>query len=209
MTRCVCISALRQVTRHQINQTPQTDMENPAAPLPRLVLHHDANRDSIDPSGIAKTWLENLQKKISEDKLGNVSDLFIDDCWWRDVVGLSWNITTKRGTDEISKYLQSQAAKSGFGQLKAMDQGSLQPKLSDIGGLIWIESGFAFGTKAGTGRGIVRLANVRPLEWKAWMVHTNLDELNGFPEHSPQEKSNGNETKDIQVLIIGAGTHSG
>ena len=78
-----------------------------------------------------------------------------------------------------------------------------------MGGLIWIESGFTFDTKAGTGRGIVRLANVGPLQWKAWIVHTTLDELKGFPEHSPQEKSNGYETKDTQVLIIGAGMHSG
>jgi hypothetical protein len=184
-------------------------MENPAAPLPSLVLHHDTNREAIDPGSIVKTWLENLQDKISQNQLKNVSDLFIEDCWWRDVVGLSWNITTKRGTNEISKYLQSQAVKSGFGQLKEINQGSLQPRLSDISGLIWIESGFTFNTNAGSGRGIVRLANIGPRQWKAWIVHTNLDELKGFPELSPQEKSNGYETKDIQVLIVGAGTHPG
>lgn len=184
-------------------------MENPAAPLPRLVLHQDANREAIDPGSIVKTWLENLQDKISQNQLRDVSDLFIGDCWWRDVVGLSWNITTKRGTNEICKYLQSQGIKSGFGQLRAINQGPLQPRLSDIGGLIWIESGFTFNTKAGSGRGIVRLANIGPLQWKAWIVHTNLDELKGFPEHLPQEKSNGYETKDIQVLIVGAGTYPG
>ena len=78
-----------------------------------------------------------------------------------------------------------------------------------MGGLIWVESGFTFDTKAGTGRGIVRLAKVGPLQWKAWIVHTTLDELKGFPEHSPKGKSNGYETKDTQVLIIGAGMHSG
>jgi hypothetical protein len=36
--------------------------------------------------------------------------------------------------------------------------------LPDMGGLIWIESGFTFDTKAGTGRGIVRLANVGSLQ---------------------------------------------
>ena len=185
-------------------------METAAPPLPQLVLHDDSTRDSIDPGSIAKTWLENLQTKLSQDQLGDVSDLFIDDSWWRDIVGLSWNITTKRGTNEISQYLQSQAAKSGFGQFNVIGQGALQPRLSDMGGLIWIESGFTFDTKAGTGRSIVRLANVGPLKWKAWIVHTTLDELKGFPEHSPQEKSNnGYKTKDTQVLIIGAGMHSG
>jgi hypothetical protein len=184
-------------------------METAAAPLPQLVLHDESTRDSIDHGSIAKTWLENLQTRLSQDKLGDVSDLFIDDSWWRDIVGLSWNITTKRGTNEISQYLQSQASKSGFESFNVIDQGALQPRLSDMGGLIWIESGFTFDTKAGTGRGIVRLANVGPLQWKAWIVHTTLDELKGFPEHSPQEKSNGYEAKDTQVLIIGAGMYSG
>ena len=183
-------------------------MENPAAPLPKLVLHPCTDRESIDPTNIAKTWLKDLEGEISRDQLENISDLFIDDCWWRDIVGLSWDITTKHGTNEVSKYLQSQAVSSGFGQLEVLDQGPLKPRLSDIGGTIWIESGFSFNTKVGSGRGIVRLANVLPLKWKAWIVHTNLDGLNNFPERSPEGKSNLCGTKDIQVLIIGAGTYS-
>ncbi|KFZ03221.1 hypothetical protein V502_11126 [Pseudogymnoascus sp. VKM F-4520 (FW-2644)] len=180
-------------------------METVAAPLPSLMLHDDVNRDSIDPRSITKTWLEKLQQKISQNQLRDVSELFIDECWWRDIVVLSWNITTKCGRNETSQYLQSQAAKSGFGRFNVVDQGALQPRLSNMGGLIWIESGFTFENKVGTGRGIVRLANVGPLQWKAWIVHTNLDELKGFREQLPQEKPNGCKPTDSQVLIIGAG----
>ena len=180
-------------------------METAAAPLPTLVLHDDVKPDSIDPLSITKTWLKKLQQKISQNQLGDVSELFIEESWWRDIVALSWNITTKHGRNDIGQYLQSQAAKSGFGQFNIINQGALQPRLSDMGGLIWIESGFTFESKAGTGRGIVRLANVSPLLWKAWIVHTNLDELKEFPEQSPLEKSKDYKTADIQVLIIGAG----
>ncbi|TVY94431.1 putative indole-3-pyruvate monooxygenase [Lachnellula willkommii] len=180
-------------------------MESAAAPLPSLVLHDPSTRDEIDPRSITKTWLESLQSKISQGQLQDVSDLFIDASWWRDIVGLSWNITTKRGTSKISQYLQTQAPKSGFGKFAVIQQGVLQPRLSDLGGLIWIESGFTFETKAGTGRGILRLSNTGPRQWKAWIVHTTLEELKGFPEHPPQEISTHHETKDIQVLIIGAG----
>lgn len=184
-------------------------METVHAPLPSLVLHDDVNRDSIDPRSITKTWLENLLQRISLNQLSDVSELFIDECWWRDIIALSWNITTKCNRNEVSQYLQSQAAKSGFGQFNVVDQGALQPRLSNMGGLVWIESGFTFENKVGTGRGIVRLANVGQLQWKAWIVHTNLDELKGFPEHLPQEKSNGYKLTDSQVLIIGAGIHFG
>jgi hypothetical protein len=111
-------------------------MEKAAAPLPTLVLHDGVDRDSIDPLGIAKSWLKDLQQKLSKNQLIEFSDLFIDESWWRDILGLSWNITTKRGMQEIGQYLQSQAAKSGFSQFKVIDQGALQPRLSDMGGLI-------------------------------------------------------------------------
>lgn len=186
-------------------------METAAAPLPRLMLHDDHQLDWLNPYSITKAWLSKLQEKISQGQLTDLSDLFIDESWWRDIVGLSWNITTKRGTNEISQYLQSEAAKSGFGNFNIIGQGALHPRLSDMGGLVWIESGFTFENKAGTGRGIVRLTNVGPLLWKAWIVHTNLEELKGFPEQSPrevsssQEKMNGHTVTNTQVLIVGAG----
>jgi len=124
-------------------------MESAAAPLPSLILHDDSTRDSIDPGAIAKTWLENLQTKISHEKFSDVSDLFIEDSWWRDIIGLSWNITTKRGTSAISQYLQSQASESGFGNFNIINEGALQPRLSDLGGLIWIETGFTFDNNTG------------------------------------------------------------
>lgn len=181
-------------------------METTAAPLPSLVLHDNLELHSTNPRSIAQAWLKNLQTKISQNQLRDVSDLFIGESWWRDIIGLSWNITTKRGTNEISQYLQSQAAKSGFGNFRIIEQGALQPRLSDIGGLIWIEAGFTFENKAGTGRGIMRLTNVASLLWKAWIVHTNLDELEGFAEQVPQERlSTQHNVTEPQVLIVGAG----
>lgn len=182
-------------------------METAAAPLPLLTLHQDVNRDSIDPRRITKLWLEKLQEKISHNRVGDVSELFLEESWWRDIVAVSWNIKTKKGTDDIGQYLQAHASKNGFGQFNIIEDGALQPRLSDLGGLIWVESGFTFETKAGKGRGIVRLANVGPLLWKAWIVHTNLDELKGFPEQPPQKQSNSDQPKNPQVLIIGAGTY--
>jgi hypothetical protein len=184
-------------------------METVAAPLPTLVLHDEVPQDSIDPRSITQTWLSNLQHKISQNQLSDVSDLFISDCWWRDIIALSWDITTKRGHHETSQFLHQHAAASGFGQLTVIDHGALQPRLSDMGGLIWIESGFSFETKVGTGRGIVRLANVGPGEWRAWIVHTNLDELRGFAERSPLGKGDGDKEANCQVLIIGAGMRFG
>lgn len=183
-------------------------METKAAPLPSLGLHEDVDRNSINPHGIVENWLHKLQQKISGNVKMDTSDLFIEECWWRDMLALSWNITTKRGRNNIDQYLSVCASKSAFGSFDILSEGALQPRLSDINGLVWIESGFSFENKAGQGRGIVRLANVTASEWKAWIVHTSLDGLRGFPETSPQQKSANEKPTNPQVLIIGAGLHT-
>lgn len=177
----------------------------PAVPLPNLTLHADTDKAAIKPYDVAKSWLEAVETRFTECNLNDLSELFIDDCWWRDFVGLSWGITTMRGLSHISQYLQDRVSRSGISQLKVIDEGALQPRLSDIGGLVWIESGFAFETKHGHGRGILRLINLAPSKWKAWIIHTSLDELKGYPETSPQASAHVDIVEDLQVLIVGAG----
>lgn len=177
----------------------------PAAPLPNLTLHDDADKAAIKPYDVAKSWLEAVETRITEGKLDDLPEFFIEDCWWRDFVGLSWDITTKHGIDQVGQYLEDQVSRSGIGQFKVIDEGALQPRLSDMGGLVWIESGFTFETKYGRGRGFLRLTNLTPSTWKAWILHTVLEELKGFPETSPQASSHVDNAEDLQVLIVGAG----
>jgi len=49
------------------------------------------------------------------------------------------------------------------------------------------------------------LANTSPGQWKAWIVHTNMDDLKEFPEEARQESSQCERGNSAQVLIVGAG----
>ncbi|KID93208.1 Monooxygenase, partial [Metarhizium majus ARSEF 297] len=62
--------------------------------LPELRLH--TPRDAIDAQGIVAQWLSQLQKCFKEHMYDDMSHLLIDDCWWRDILGLAWDFTTKQ-----------------------------------------------------------------------------------------------------------------
>ena len=83
----------------------------------------------------------------------------------------------------------------------------------------FIQSGFRFKTRVGKGRGVVRLANVGPEEWRAWTVYTVLERLDGQDEvEARREKEQSTLSSssgavlastrgegDVQVLVIGVG----
>lgn len=190
-----------------------------AATLPILSLQPGVDRELIDAPKIASDWLSKLEKHIGNSTLQDASTLFLEECWWRDIIALSWDWTSKHGFQAILKYLLSSSA--SLRELKVVESGGLQPAFVDLGGLQWIQSGFTFGTTNGHGTGLVRLANVGPDDWRAWIVFTQLDHLDGQKEDLRKQKTreyvssallgNGNyghiapDPKDLQVLIVGAG----
>ena len=190
------------------------------ATIPELSLSDGVKRDQIDPEKIFDDWLSKLGLRFSERSYGDLSDLFIDNCWWRDVLSFSWDLTSKHGQENIKTYLKSSA--NSLTDLSTIKLGGLKPVLIEIGPKIWIQAGFTFKNPHGEGRGVVRLASTDESTWKAWTVSTQLEQLNFQKEleskrtqhpgttstEVPVNGVNGHsETKKrhVQVLIIGAG----
>ncbi|KIW28125.1 uncharacterized protein PV07_07807 [Cladophialophora immunda] len=188
---------------------------HPLASIPPLTLHAGVNRDQINAGDIVADWLAALEKRPKNGLSTDLSDLFIDDSWWRDFAGLSWDIVTKHSLEDVAEYLTSST--TGFGQLTAIKTGGLQASLVDMHGSIWIQGGFTFRTSDGSGTGLVRLINVDKFQWKAWIVFTQLERLNNQDELDSQRLRqsytqsrlangvNGEKKDDLQVLIVGAG----
>ncbi|OAP58466.1 hypothetical protein AYL99_07556 [Fonsecaea erecta] len=188
---------------------------HPLASIPPLTLHDGVNRDDVDAGDIVANWLAALEKRPKNGLSTDLSDLFIDDSWWRDFTGLSWDIATKNGLKDVAEYLTSST--TGFGQLTAIKTGGLQASLVDMAGFIWVQGGFTFRTRDGSGTGLVRLINVDKFHWKAWTVFTQLERLNSQDELDKQRLQqsytqtrlangvNGEKKDDLKVLIVGAG----
>ncbi|KAM3441328.1 hypothetical protein NHJ13734_002906 [Beauveria thailandica] len=183
--------------------------------LPELKLH--TRREKVDAEAIVVQWLSRLQECLDEQSFGNLPELFIKDCWWRDVLGLAWDFTTKQGQDEMRSYLES--SKVSIKDLKACDNGGLKPALIEWAGQAWVQAAFTFSNEHGKGRGVVRLENDVETCWKAWTVYTELEELHSqkhrearrLQSRAAREREprvNGTTSharEEADVLIVGAG----
>ncbi|KAJ6114645.1 hypothetical protein N7486_000423 [Penicillium sp. IBT 16267x] len=188
----------------------------PLAALPRLILHPSVKPECLDAAKVVNDWLSSFMESLKNGCAGNMLDHFLEDkSWWRDFISLTWDIACHNGSETICKYLSTSTA--GFAEAKAEHLGALQPHLEDLGGLRFIQSGFSFKNNFGTGRGVLRLANVGVDQWKAWTVFTVLENLNEeVTESEIQCSVSGHGTlpsviqadDDLQVLVVGAG-HSG
>ncbi|KAL2839267.1 hypothetical protein BJY01DRAFT_257784 [Aspergillus pseudoustus] len=162
-----------------------------------------------------------LNHRLRHRDTEGISSLFYEDSYWRDHLGLSWDLRTLKGRNSICQFLNSQFS------LEQVDLDESSPfraaQLQSFGGISVIQFFHTFTTKSGRGRGVTRLISVKS-EWKIWTMFTSLHELIGFEESVASRRPDGHEqlkggknwfklrTEDLSfdssdptVLIIGAG----
>ena len=195
---------------------------------PKVVL------DSLNVREIVQQWISALQSHFSSSSTSQLSELFHDDSWWRDMLALSWEFHTIKGLQHIQEFLaQNQAT---YGELSNFrlpaEDNPQQPQPTaetPAEGLTWVTLKFSFDTHVGHGSGVVYLTQAEENgKWKAYSVYTSLQKLNGFEEplglrrldgtieSMPGGNSRGNwlerRQKQVEfveedpiVLVIGAG----
>ena len=97
--------------------------------------------------------------------------MFVDDCYWRDLVSFTWNIATCEGQDQIGAMLVAQLAQTAPSNWHLAEGEAV----ADEGGITtaWI----GFDTATGRGYGMIRLRGD-----KIWTLLTTLVELKGYEE---------------------------
>ncbi len=127
-----------------------------------------------------KAWLGKFEKALNARDTDAVAKLFGKDCYWRDLVSLTWNIRTLEGQDDITAMLKatlSSAKPSNF---------QIEGEASEADGVT--DAWFTFETATGRGKGHVRL-----IKGKAWTLLTTLQELKGFEEAKGARRPMGAE----------------
>lgn len=182
--------------------------------LPELKLF--TSPDKINAEDLVTKWLSRLQECFNLRKFESLDELLVKDAWWRDILGLGWDFSTKQGNDKIIQHLT--CSKVVVGDLKPCSFGGLKPAIIEWDGQTWIQSAFTFTTEHGKCCGLVRLQNDSEMSWKAWTVYTELKELHyqeALEIRRCQSRAatckrpveNGNHAaQDPDVLIVGAGT---
>lgn len=117
----------------------------------------------------AATWLDAFAGALARTDTEAAAMLFVEECYWRDLVAFTWNLKTLEGRDAIRAMLAATLSHTRPSAWR------IDGEASEKDGVV--EAWFAFETAVGRGRGHLRLKN-----GKCWTLLTSLDELKGFEE---------------------------
>jgi cation diffusion facilitator CzcD-associated flavoprotein CzcO len=140
----------------------------------------------------AQDWLDECERALSQPDHAALDRLFLADCFWRDVLALSWNLQTLAGCGAVAEALTALAPKAAPSNLKIAPSRAA-PRWVTRAGTNNIEAIFGFETALGRGSGIVRLVP-DPADGdrlKAWTLLTALEELKGFEEQLGTSRPRG------------------
>jgi putative flavoprotein involved in K+ transport len=125
-------------------------------------------------------WLSRFGDALAQGDSAAAAELFVEDCFWRDLVAFTWNIKTMEGRAGVREMLEHTLAHTEPRAWQATEEPAAADGVSEA----WI----AFETEVGRGRGHLRLR-----DGKAWTLLTTLEELKGHEEHAGPHRPKGVE----------------
>jgi putative flavoprotein involved in K+ transport len=125
-------------------------------------------------------WLERFNAALADRDAAAAAALFATASFWRDLVSLTWNITTVEGREGVRDMLEHTLATAQPRDFRTTEL----PAEADGVTEAWLE----FETKTGRGQGHLRL-----IDGLAWTLLTALTELKGHEERRGPARPKGAE----------------
>ncbi|KAG6337008.1 hypothetical protein ID866_2068 [Astraeus odoratus] len=179
--------------------------------------------DGLSLSEAAKSWLTAFSTSLGNKDVQAVVSSFHEYGFWKDILALTWNLRTIRGSGAIRALLDDRLASTGLTALHLAEDALRAPTLVEpMPGAVFLRICFEFETCHGKGSAIAFLVPTPGTAWKAWSLFTRLESLKDHPEnvgnlrdhtmHHDWEERRLRESSladgDPAVLVIGAG-HTG
>ncbi|TIP18039.1 MAG: NAD(P)/FAD-dependent oxidoreductase, partial [Mesorhizobium sp.] len=123
----------------------------------------------IAPSQQAATWLGTFGRALEAGDIEAATHLFVDDCYWRDLLTFTWNIKTVDGQPAVREMLKATLSSTQPSHWRLSGESSVADGV--------IEAWFSFETAVARGEGILRLKDGR-----CRTLFTAMSELKGFEE---------------------------
>lgn len=136
---------------------------------------------------ITDAWLSKFADLVRTGSTDNLSVVFGEDAWWRDILAFSWDFTTRHAAGPIADLL-SVAPDKAPGGFTVSDLAA--PAFTDDEQSA-ILAFFDFEIEYGRGTGTVQLTKADDGTWRAWAVLTTLQELKGHEEKNGHHRPHG------------------
>jgi len=186
--------------------------------------------NNIQLQATVEAWLKKFNLACQQSTKDAWLSLFEDDAHWREVVALTWAISTTSGRGAVAQNLASgiQYMQAKNFEINAFRQA---PRIVERAGERVIEAILRFETRIGEGAALVRFKYPSDNQFptQAWTFHTTLESIHGHEESTIKAKKadpvinrefNGPnwldrrtqsqlyEDREPAVLIVGGG-HAG
>ncbi|MBB5167546.1 NAD(P)/FAD-dependent oxidoreductase [Mycobacterium sp. AZCC_0083] len=135
---------------------------------------------SVEPSTVVARWLGVFNEALAAQDVQAVAALFTQDCYWRDIVALSWDVGWVHGRTEVAEVMLSDVADIDPKNFTVSGNNSAPVRVERLGREV-IEAFHTFSTEYGLGKGVVRLVadDSSPVGVSAWTMLTTLSCLHG------------------------------
>ncbi|RYP51896.1 hypothetical protein DL768_002864 [Monosporascus sp. mg162] len=146
---------------------------------------------SVDAREVASKIISDFNQSLEQKDHKAIADLFVENGYWRDHLGLTWDLRTAKGKGKIVTFLEN-----GHHLLKVdLDESSpsYAPQVASLrldGSVKGIQFFTTVTTQHGSGRGVVRLVEDAG-QWKIWTFFTSTDELSGHEEPLGPNRASG------------------
>lgn len=117
---------------------------------------HDGGNDNLQ---IAQSFVHKLDNAFSSANINQIASLFMEEGWFKDILGLQWDYRAQKGPKAIAHFLSEEVKLSPQHTAKKF---ILEPAsvtaMDAYPGVPWLMGFFRFETDIGRGRGVFRLA---------------------------------------------------
>lgn len=135
----------------------------------------DSSPDEVKAAFAA--WLADFADAMATADTAATTGLLDGDCWWRDLLALSWDLGTYHGTDRIAGLLDEHLRQAKVSDVRVVTE--FGPRfVAEEGGGGTIEGFFTFETPGAWCRGVARIRHGDD-GWRAWTVMTGVEDLKG------------------------------
>ena len=135
-------------------------------------------------SDAASAWLSGFERALTESDCDTLAEFFLPDSHWRDLLALTWDITTFSGAAAIAAALCASGGRDGATGFR-VDEADAPARIVFRGGNEdVVEAIFRFTAPSGPCEGVLRLLRdaTDDGKLKAWTILTALIEIAGHEE---------------------------
>ncbi|KAI2629543.1 FAD/NAD(P)-binding domain-containing protein [Hypoxylon sp. NC1633] len=178
---------------HSSRQLVPGSVDIPIAPWPVTIKDED-----VEALAVATEVVNAFNKLLEKHNDEAIADLFLENSYWRDFLGVTWDLRTMKGKDKIASFLNNSHHLTHVSidhELSAKSKGAELINFRADGTVHGIQVFIRANTKYGFGPGLVRLILEREEsgsgKWKIWTLFTSMHWLNEHPEPTGPLRANG------------------